>query len=81
MILVDRLLMLPRSNKDDKEIRLDVKICFVQFTTQRLNELKEATRLDPNLNILMKYIYTKDFQISNKIYTVVVKITGRLEMS
>ena len=46
-----------RRNKDDKETSLDVKICFVQFSTQRLNELKEATRLDPYFNILMKYIY------------------------
>ena len=57
MILADSLSRLPQTKIDDQEIRLDVKVCFVQFSTERLTELRDATKADTNLSILMKYIY------------------------
>ena len=55
MTLPDSLSRLPKGGQD-AEIDLNVKVCFVQFSTQKLNELREATITDPTLNLLMKYI-------------------------
>ena len=55
MILADSLSRLPKKEKE-AAINLDVTVCFVQFNTQRLNELREETRQDVELSRLMKYI-------------------------
>ena len=56
MILADSLSRLPKKKKE-AAINLDVTVCFVQFSTQRLDELREATRQDAELSQLMKYIF------------------------
>ena len=55
MILPDSLSRLPKQTKD-QEIDLKLAVCFVQFSTQKLNELREATVRDEQLNSLMNYI-------------------------
>ena len=55
VILADSLSRLPKKEKE-AAIGLDVTICFVQFSTQRLAELREETRQDAVLSCLMKYI-------------------------
>ncbi len=55
MILADSLSRLP-SKANDTEIDLDIKVCFIQFSTPRLNELREETREDPVLFELMEYV-------------------------
>lgn len=55
VILADSLSRLPKKMKE-AEIGFDVAVCFVQFSTQRLAELREETRQDAVLSCLMKYI-------------------------
>ena len=55
MVLADSLSRLP-SNADISEINLDVKVCLIQFSMPRLNELRNETRDDPVLHKLMEYI-------------------------
>ena len=55
MILADSLSRLP-SNADDSEIDLDVKVCLIQFSTSRLDELRNETREDPVLFEIMEYV-------------------------
>ena len=55
MVLADSLSRLP-SNADNSEINLDVKVCLIQFSMPRLNELRNETRDDPVLHELMEYV-------------------------
>ena len=55
MILPDSLSRMI-SNADNKEIDLDFQICHIQFSTPRLRELISATREDPILSQLLKYV-------------------------
>lgn len=55
MILPDSISRLQK-HETDKEIDLKLAVCFVQFSTQKLNELREATVKDEHLNSLMTYI-------------------------
>lgn len=55
MVLADSLSRLP-SKQDAKEIQLDTQVCFVQFSSERLQELRDSTSCDRVLCILQKYI-------------------------
>ena len=57
MVLADCLSRLPknRTNNDD-EVNLSMKICHVQFSNEKLDALRKATKNDNVLNTLMKYI-------------------------
>ena len=55
MTLADGLSRLPRPSTDE-HIELNVKVCFVQFSSRRLCELREAISSDETLTRLSKYI-------------------------
>ena len=56
MVLADGLSRIPTS-VDSPEIQLNVKVCFVQFSDRKLDEIKTATKEDPILYRLMEYVY------------------------
>jgi len=56
MILADGLSRLPTSI-ESPQIPLNIQVCFVQFSGQKLEEIKEATKQDNTLHQLMKYIF------------------------
>jgi hypothetical protein len=55
MTLADSLSRIP-SYASNKEIDLDLKVCFVQFSNARLHEIREQTKNDPILHRLKQYI-------------------------
>jgi transposase InsO family protein len=55
MTLADSLSRLP-TTRPAKEIKLDVKVCFILFSEPRLQRLREETQKDPVLSELGKYI-------------------------
>lgn len=57
MILPDSLSRIPcQGNAKDQEIDLSLNVCMVQFSTSRLEELREATKQDEELFRLLKCI-------------------------
>ena len=56
MVLADGLSRVP-STIESHEIPLDLKVCFVQFSSNKLEALREATRKDTKLHRLMEYIF------------------------
>lgn len=55
MTLADSLSRLPKDKKD-AEINLDVKVCYVQFSTPKLRELCTETEKDTELSMLKRQI-------------------------
>lgn len=55
MVLADSLSRLKLSTEHD-EINLDLQVCFVQFSQQKLQEIKTATREDQELQQLLSLI-------------------------
>ena len=55
MVLADSLSRLPMNRPTD-QIPLEVCVSLIQFSRKRLEELREATKTDPTLNKLAKYI-------------------------
>lgn len=55
MVLADSLSRIKRT-KEDPAIHLDIQINFVQFSTPRLAELREKTKEDHVLKLVLKYI-------------------------
>ena len=56
MLLADSLSRLPKSKEGDTEIPLNIHISFVQFSTERLMELREHTSKDSELLLLTDLI-------------------------
>ena len=57
MTLADSLSRLPTSKKGP-QIQLDVKVCHIQFSKPRLNELRDETRKDEVFDRLKEHILT-----------------------
>ena len=55
MTLADSLSRLPK-NHQDKAIDIDIQVNYVQFDVQNITKLREATKNDQELSLLMKYI-------------------------
>ena len=49
MLQADGLSILPNNNKNKDVIDLDVKVDFVQFSTEKLTQIRQATNADPIL--------------------------------
>ncbi len=56
MVLADGLSRIPTSI-ESPEIPLNVQVCFVQFSSKKLEEIKDATQQDTILHRLMEYIF------------------------
>lgn len=52
---MDYLVRLPNSSKD-KPINLDIRVCFIQFSTEKITLLKQETRQDLKLAALMEIV-------------------------
>lgn len=57
MILADSLSRMPSKATSDR-IVLDYQVCLIQFSQNRLDVLRAATKEDAELNILSKYVVT-----------------------
>ena len=57
MVLADSLSRLPTCrNGKSEEIDLSHKVCYIQFSTSRLQELRDASKQDEELCLLARYI-------------------------
>ena len=56
MTLADALSRAPKNDGGDEHIELDVQICHVQHSTQRLALLRETTATDQEAGLLKQYI-------------------------
>ena len=57
MVLADRLSRLHTCRNDkSEEIELSHKVCFIQFSTSRLQELRDVSKQDEELCLLARYI-------------------------
>ena len=57
MILADSLSRMKKiTTASDKEMNLEYKVCFIQFSSPRLMELREKTQKDTKLSILCETI-------------------------
>jgi hypothetical protein len=56
MVLADSLSRLPTSI-ESPEISLNVQVCFIQFSNQKLQEIKESTQADIILHRLKEFIF------------------------
>lgn len=56
MVLADSLSRLPTSI-ESPEISLNVKVCFIQFSDRKLQEIKEATDQDTTLHRLKEFVF------------------------
>ena len=57
MILADSLSRLPNKN-NDYQIDLDLRVQFIQFSDDKLSNLKKASLIDPELSALRHVIFT-----------------------
>ena len=71
MLLADGLSRLP-SMKNKKVIVLDIKVDFVQFSTEKLTQIRQATNADPTLCELCEFLKVGQNLAENYIKTILV---------